>query len=160
MRGSSGPYRFGLSLRDASLNVVIVVAMKIRHTYEVKDCEAGLADVVGLARPTAPHLPVENTALGEPGHHQIDHLRAVEAGIEHVHADQNLRKLLLLETLDDGARIRSRPVAHIADHKIGEACRWIRLQICKVLVEHLCKRLRMASRHSEHDGLAPRPDNA
>jgi hypothetical protein len=31
--------------------------------------------------------------VGEARHHQIAHLRAVEASVEHVDADQNLRKL-------------------------------------------------------------------
>ena len=59
-----------------------------------------------LAGAAPAHLPVEDGAPGEARHHQVDDLRAVEAGVEHVHADQDLRELLLLEAPDDGAGVR------------------------------------------------------
>ena len=74
-------------LHDAAIHAVIVVAMEIRHAHEIKDREAGLADVLGLPRPPSSHLAVEDAALGEPRHNQIDYLRAIETGIEHVYAD-------------------------------------------------------------------------
>ena len=93
----------------AARDVPFVVAVEVRHPHEVEHREVGLADVRGLARAAPPHLAVENGASREPRHHQVDDLRAVEAGVEHVHADEDLRELLLLESPDDRARVGGRP---------------------------------------------------
>ena len=72
--------------------LLVVVAVEVGDADEVEHREAGLLDVVGLARAAAAHLLVEDRAPGEAGHDQIDDLGAVEAGVEHVHADQDLRE--------------------------------------------------------------------
>ena len=144
-----------LAGHETARNVAVAVAVEIRHADEIEDGEIGLPDMRRLAGAAPAHLPVEDRAFGEARHHQIDDFRAVETGVEHVHADQDLRKFLVLEPLDDRTGIRGRPAADVADDEIGVAHRGVRLEIGKVGIEHLCQRFRMAARHGEHDGLAP-----
>ena len=139
---------------DPADDLPVVVPVEIAHPHEVEDREPGLADVRRLARAAPAHLPVEDGAPGEARHHQVDDLRAVEAGVEHVHADQDLRELLLLEAPDDGAGVRGGAAAHVADDEIGVARRGMRLQVREMDVEHRRQGLGMAPGHREDDGLA------
>ena len=133
----------------------LVVPVEVRHPDEVEHREVGLADVRGLAGSAPAHLAVKDGASREPRHHQVDDLRAVEAGVEHVDADENLRELLVLEALDDGARVRRRSAPEVAHHEIGVAGGRVGLQVREVLVEHRRQGLRMSLRHREDDGLSP-----
>ena len=54
----------------------------------------------GQAGAATAHLLIEDRAVGKARHDEIAHFRAVKAGIEHVHADQDLREFLFLEALD------------------------------------------------------------
>ena len=102
----------GLS-HKAAIDLPIVIAVEIRHADEIEDCESGLPDVRRPARAPPAHLPVEDGASREPRHDEVDRLRAVESRVQHVHADEYLRKVLLLEALDDGARVRRRAAAEV-----------------------------------------------
>ena len=134
---------------------LLVVPVQFRYPDEVEHREIGLANVRCLAGAAPAHLAVEDGASGEPRHHQVDHLRAVEAGVEHVDADENLRELLVLEALDDSARIRRRSAPEVAHHEIGVAGCRVRLQVREMLVEHRRQGLRVSLRHREDDGLSP-----
>ena len=129
--------------------------MEIRHPHEIEDREAVLSHMRRLARAPSAHLAVEDDAPGEPRHDEVHHLGAVETGIEHVHADEDLRVVLFLEPLDDGAGIGCGATADIADHEIGVTHTGMGFFVREVFIEHFRQRLRMPLRNREHDGLAP-----
>ena len=70
-----------------------VVTVAQGDAREVEDRETAFAGGQTGAAPA--HLLVEDRAVGEAGHHQIADFRAVEPGVEHVHADQDLRVFLV-----------------------------------------------------------------
>jgi hypothetical protein len=42
---------------------------------------------------------IEDRALCEPGHYKVDHFEAVEPGVQHIHAHEDLGKLVALDRL-------------------------------------------------------------
>ena len=158
-RDSPGRARRRLADHDDSAvdGFLVVVAVEVGHAGEIENGEAGLVDVRRLAGPAAAHLAVEDGAAGEPRHDQVDDLGAVEAGVEHVHADEDLRELLVLEAADDGGGIGvgRGAAAGVADDEIGVADGGVGLPVGERRVEQIGEVRRVALRHREDDGLAP-----
>ena len=103
--------RPGLALHDEpALAGCFVVTMEVGDADEVEHREDRLA--LGLARATAAHLLVQDGRAGEAREDQADHFRAVEAGVEHIHRDQDLGEGFLLEALDLGHAVDRVVVAH------------------------------------------------
>ena len=73
---------------------------------EVVDDELLFADVRRRSRAAAAHLLVQDGAANAAAHHKVQHLTAVEAGVEHADTDGDLRKASCLKR-----RIRSSALA-------------------------------------------------
>ena len=102
--------RSGRALRRASAagageDVRVAVVEVLVVAEEIVDDELAFADVGSGARATAPHLLVEDGAAHAPAEHQMQDLAAVEAGIEHAHADRDHWVNLGLELSDEGVGI-------------------------------------------------------
>ena len=145
--------RSRLSCDEITGDAFFVFSVKVGYAHKIEDYEAIFIDIRRQAAATPAHLPIENGTFREPRHYQIDNLRAVEAGVEHVHADENLRECLLLESFDDGADIRRRAAADIADDEVGIAHCRVWLQVCKLVIEHHCQCFGVASGDCKDDGL-------
>jgi hypothetical protein len=79
--------------------IVVIVAVVVGDADEVEHREDGLLRPCGCrARASAG----TGWRSGEAREHQVHHLGAVEAGVEHVHRHQDLRERFLLEALDLG----------------------------------------------------------
>ena len=81
--------------------------------------------------------------MGEPRHHQVTHLGAVEPRVEHVDADEDLRERLFLEALDLGLTVHRVVRAEARDDEIGVPGRGARLFVR----EHIDRTCAPASRH-------------
>ena len=137
---------------NVSLRHGLVIVVVIGDADKIEHREQGLARC--LAGTTAAHLPVEDHRTGEACHDQVDHLGGVEAGIEHVHGNEDLREFLLLEPLDLGGRIQGVVLAESGNDEVGIAHLRRGFLVCEGLVEHLCQGLGMALGDGEDDGLA------
>ena len=104
---------------DAAFGIVVAVAVIVRHADEIEHREGGL--VARLARAAAAHLLVQDGRAREAREDEVDHLGAVEAGVEHVDRHQDLREALLLEAADLAHAVDRIVGALAADHVVGEA---------------------------------------
>lgn len=139
---------------DAARDVLVIVSVEVSDADEVEHGEARLVDVRRLPRSASAHLLIEDRALREAGHDKVNHLRTVEPGIQHVHADQDLRELLLLEPSDLVAGVFGWTGSNVTDHEVRVPRRRVRLQVCKVIIEHRRQGFRVFLGDGEDDGLS------
>ena len=149
--GAGGEQPMGQRLLHARHAVRGVLPEVLHVAAEVEDAEPGLVDPVSVdvrAQPgtATDHLP--ELGLGEDllEQHQVQHLGHVDAGVEHVHADRDVRGPVAdREGLDEVLR-----VGGIAGDHLGE----VPAQVRVLGVEALLEELGVALVHREHDGLA------
>ena len=115
--------RTGEDVRVAVVEVPVVAE-------EIVDDELAFADVGSGARAAPSHLLVEDGAAHAPAEHQMQDLAAVEAGIEHAHADRDHRVELGLEFSDEGVGI-----GDVGGDDFGVAALVLGVQLVQVLGE-------------------------
>ena len=115
--------RAGEDVRVAVVEVPVVAE-------EIVDDELAFADVGSGARAAPSHLLVEDGAAHAPAEHQMQDLAAVEAGIEHAHADRDHRVELGLEFSDEGVGI-----GDVGGDDFGVAALVLGVQLVQVLGE-------------------------
>ena len=127
----------------------LVHAEEFEVSAEVEDVEFFLILAVhqSRAQPGAPsyHLPELGLAHHLFEEYQVQHLRHIDAGVQHVYGDGDLRQLFRVGELVDGAL----SVGHVVVDDLGVA-RQMRI----LLAEHLQDLLSMTVVLGEDDGLA------
>src|ERR1019366_10556097 len=101
------------------------------------------------------HLLIKDRTVREARHHKITDLGAVEAGIQHIHADQDLGEFLSLKTLDLRRAVNAVFWSQSGNHEVGVTYGGARFLVGEFLVEHARKRFSMALSHGKNDGFAP-----
>ncbi len=136
----------------AALAVTIFALMSCGNTDKIEQREDRFA--LCLAGSPATHLAVQRDGLGISREDQIDHFRAVEAGIEHVHRHQYLRKFLLLEAANPRHAVSSVfALPHAGNNVIGVFDLRRGLEVGKFAVDHGRQRFGVAFGDGKDDSL-------
>src|SRR5581483_523404 len=97
-RGRMPRPRSGEDICVAVIEVLVILK-------EIVDDELFFTDVWRRAGAATPHLLIEDRAPDAAGHHEMKQLPAVEAGVEHSHADRDLRIVFLFKAANRIIRI-------------------------------------------------------